>query len=137
MSQPLSDSNSVVTLTDVGFDWPDGSTALAGVTGSLGAGRTGLVGANGAGKSTLLRLIAGELIATTGRIGTTGEVAYLPQRLTLEADVSIAELLGIAGKLAALRAIESGDTAAVHFDAVGEDWEIEEFERRSAALSPA
>lgn len=125
MSKPFSDSNSVVTLTDVGFNWPDGSTALAGITGSFGAGRTGLVGVNGAGKSTLLRLIAGELAATTGRISSAGGVAYLPQQLTLDVDASIAELLGIAAQLAALRAIESGDAAAAHFDAVGDDWDIE------------
>ncbi len=120
-----SDFDSVVTLTDVGFDWPDGSTALAGVSGSFGAGRTGLVGANGAGKSTLLRLIAGELTPTAGSVTTAGEVAYLPQRCPLDADVSIAELLGVADRLAALRAIESGDAAAVHFEVVGDDWDIE------------
>ncbi|MEB3034678.1 ABC-F family ATP-binding cassette domain-containing protein [[Mycobacterium] nativiensis] len=126
MPKPFSDSNSVVTLTDVGFNWPDGSTALSGVTGSFGAGRTGLVGVNGAGKSTLLRLMAGELAASTGHISTAGEVAYLPQQLTLDVRASVAELLGIAERLAALRAIESGDAAAVHFDVVGDDWDIED-----------
>ncbi|MDD7811388.1 ATP-binding cassette domain-containing protein [Mycobacterium sp. CSUR Q5927] len=121
----ISDFDSVVTLTEVGFDWPDGSTALAGVSGSFGAGRTGLVGANGAGKSTLLRLVAGELTPTAGSVTTAGEVAYLPQRCPLDVDVSIAELLGVADRLAALRAIEGGDAAAVHFEVVGDDWDIE------------
>ncbi|MGL4257822.1 MAG: ATP-binding cassette domain-containing protein, partial [Microbacterium sp.] len=50
-----------VVLDRVSFAWPDGTIALDGVTGSFGAGRTGLIGRNGSGKSTLLRLIAGEL----------------------------------------------------------------------------
>ncbi len=117
--------NASITLSDVGLRWPDGSTALTGLSGSFGTGRTGLVGANGAGKSTLLRLIAGILAPTTGRITTTGDVAYLPQTLTLRHETTVAELLGIADTLAALRAIESGDVDERHFDAIGDDWDIE------------
>lgn len=132
MSTTSSSLDAVVTLADVGFTWPDGSTALSGVTGSFGTGATGLVGDNGAGKSTLLRLIAGELIPTAGRITTSGDVAYLPQHRPLDVGASIAELLGVAQRLDALRAIESGDTAEAHFDVVGEDWDIEA--RADAAL---
>lgn len=114
-----------ITLRDVTFEWPDGATALAGLTGTLGTGRTGLVGDNGAGKSTLLRLIAGRLTPTSGRITTTGDVGYLPQTLTLTSDTTVAQLLGIADTLAALRAIESGDVDERHFDTVGDDWDVE------------
>lgn len=114
-----------ITLRNLSFEWPDGTVALAGLNGTLSTGRTGLVGRNGAGKSTLLRLIAGILTPTSGRIDTTGEVGYLPQTLTLGRDATIAELLGIAGKLAALRAIESGETAEEHFETIGDDWDIE------------
>lgn len=58
--------NSSVTLTDLGLQWPDGTTALSGISGNFAVGSTGLVGANGAGKSTLLRLIAGIITPTTG-----------------------------------------------------------------------
>ena len=121
-----------ITLTDVGYTWPDGDVALSSITGAFAAGRTGLVGANGSGKSTLLRLIAGELTPTTGGIVTDGAVSYLPQTLTLAADTTVAELLGIRTKLAALRAIEDGDAADDHFDLVGDDWDIET--RTHAAL---
>ncbi|WP_280255302.1 ABC-F family ATP-binding cassette domain-containing protein [Nocardia wallacei] len=116
---------SAVTLRNLTFEWPDGTVALSGLDGTLTTGRTGLVGRNGAGKSTLLRLIAGLLTPTSGRIETTGAVGYLPQTLTLGRDATIAQLLGIAGKLAALRAIESGETDAEHFETIGDDWDIE------------
>ena len=47
-----------VVLDDITYTWPDGSTALNGVSGAFSTARTGLVGRNGSGKSTLLRLIA-------------------------------------------------------------------------------
>src|SRR6478609_4580813 len=130
----LSHSPSVI-LDRVSFAWPDGSLALSDVSGAVGAGRTGLVGRNGSGKSTLLRLIAGELTPTAGTITSRADVAYLPQRLTLDVDRPVADLLGVSATLEALRAIESGDTDARHFDAVGSDWDVEA--RAHAALAEA
>jgi len=115
----------VITLSHVGLIWPDGAVALDDVSGAIGAGRTGLVGANGAGKSTLLRVIAGELAPTSGAVGTVGDVVALPQTLTLRTDSTVAELLGVAPRLAAVRAIEAGDVDERHFDAVGDDWDVE------------
>lgn len=117
--------HSAITLHELSFAWPDGTPAIERVSGSFSTGRTGLVGDNGAGKSTLLRLIAGELQPSSGRVDVSGEVGYLPQNLTLRADAPVAELLGIHRTLAALRAIESGDVDQAHFDAVGDDWDIE------------
>ena len=81
---PAHTNTASVVLDRVSFAWPDGSLALGEVSGAFGAGRTGLVGRNGSGKSTLLRLIAGELEPSTGHIAATADVAYLPQRLTLD-----------------------------------------------------
>ena len=127
--------SSAVVLDRVTFTWPDGSTALDSVSGAFGAGRTGLVGRNGSGKSTLLRLIAGELTPTSGHITATGEVAYLPQRLTLDTHARVAELLGVAGALDAVRAIAAGDVDPARFDEVGDDWDVEA--RAEAALAEA
>jgi ATPase subunit of ABC transporter with duplicated ATPase domains len=113
-----------ILLTDVGLVWPDGTTALAGITAAFGRGRTGLVGANGSGKSTLLRLINGELRPTSGSVVLSGEVGYLPQSLTLDVDSTAADLLGVRPKLEALHAIEGGDVHERHFDVLGDDWDI-------------
>ncbi|MBN9193193.1 ABC-F family ATP-binding cassette domain-containing protein [Microbacterium sp.] len=132
---PAPTSTPAIVLDRVSFAWPDGSPALAEVSGSFGSGRTGLVGRNGSGKSTLLRLIAGELAPGSGHIATTADVAYLPQQLTLAVDRPVAELLGVAETLAALRAIEAGDADPRHFEAVGSDWDVEA--RATAALAEA
>jgi ATPase subunit of ABC transporter with duplicated ATPase domains len=109
----------------VSLVWDDGAVALDGVSGVFGRGRTGLVGRNGSGKSTLLRLAAGELSPTAGHLARDGDVAYLPQRLTLDTARSVADVLGVADQLAALRAIESGDVDPRHFDVLADRWDVE------------
>lgn len=132
---PASTLTPSVVLDDVTFTWSDGSTALSGVSGAFGAGRTGLVGRNGSGKSTLLRIVAGELAPERGRVVRTEHAAYLPQQLTLDRERPVADLLGIADTLGALRAIEAGDVDPRHFDTVGSDWDVEA--RAHAALAEA
>ncbi|MBN9210373.1 MAG: ABC transporter [Microbacterium sp. 71-36] len=105
--------------------WPDGTVALDDVSGSLGRGRTGLVGRNGAGKSTLLRVAAGQIAPTSGTFSASGEVAMLPQRLAADPRRPVSSILGVETALTALRAIESGDVAPHHFEAVGDDWDVE------------
>lgn len=139
MSQPSS-PHAAVVLDRLSLTWPDGTVALDGVSGAFGAGRTGLVGRNGAGKSTLLRLIAGELAPTSGTLSTSGEVAFLPQQLTLDVDRRVSDLLGVTAALDAVRAITAGDVDPAHFDAVGDDWDIEaraEASLAEAGLAPA
>ncbi|MFE5340846.1 ABC-F family ATP-binding cassette domain-containing protein [Isoptericola sp. NPDC056578] len=119
-----------VVLQDVTFSWPDGATPIAGVSGAFSRGRTGLVGLNGAGKSTLLRLVAGRLRPTSGSITVSGVADYLPQRLTLDTDATVADLLGVRDVVDAVRAITAGevpeDRLAALFDVVGDGWDVEE-----------
>ncbi|MER5293458.1 ABC-F family ATP-binding cassette domain-containing protein [Streptomyces pharetrae] len=115
-----------LTCTSLSFTWPDGTCVFDGLDASFGPGRTGLVGVNGSGKSTLLKLIAGELTPTDGSVRAAGQVGYLPQNVTLDTAARVDEALGIAGRRAALHAIEAGDVSERHFETVGDDWDVEE-----------
>ena len=65
----------------------------------------------------------------------SGTVDHMPQQLTLDVDRPVAALLGVESALHAVRAIASGDVEQRHFDAVGDDWDIEA--RTTAALAEA
>lgn len=131
---PSHTPTSAVALDRVSFAWPDGTPALTKISGSFRTGLTGLIGRNGSGKSTLLRLIAGDLAPSSGAIAAP-PASVLPQRLTLDTDRPVADLLGVAAPLRAVRAIAEGDVDPAHFDAVGDDWDIEA--RAQAALAEA
>lgn len=124
-----------VVLDRITHTWPDGTTALRGVSGAFGTGRTGLVGRNGSGKTTLLRVIAGALRPVSGSVTTSGRVELLPQRLTDDVDRRVADLVGVADVVDAVRAVESGDVDPRHFDTIGDDWDAEA--RATAALAAA
>ncbi|MDX6330870.1 MAG: hypothetical protein QOI83_3253, partial [Streptomycetaceae bacterium] len=115
-----------VTCSALSFHWPDGTTVFDGLSLSIGRSRTGLVGANGTGKSTLLRLLAGQLRPSQGSVTACGSLAYLPQNVTLDTTLRVDQALGIAERRTALRAIEAGDVSEAHFEAIGDDWDVEE-----------
>lgn len=98
-----------VAIDRVTFTWPDGTTALHDV--------------------------AGALAPASGTISTTGTVDLLPQRLTLRTDRRVADVLGVAAPLDAVRAIAAGDASPHLFDAVGDEWDVEA--RAAAALDEA
>ena len=112
-----------VVVDGLTYHLADGTVVLDGVSATFPVGLTGLIGPNGSGKSTLLHLIAGRLAPTAGKVRTEGSVLLVPQRLTTAG--SVADLLGVSGTLAALRAIEAGSVDPADFDAVGDRWDVE------------
>lgn len=70
--------SAVISSNALTYVHPDGSVVLDGLDMLVPAGRSGLVGVNGSGKSTLLKLIAGELLPTSGMVHASGHIGYLP-----------------------------------------------------------
>lgn len=123
-----------LSLSHVTFAWPDGRAVFTDLSFTPPPGFSGVVGRNGIGKSTLLRLCTGELTPTSGAVMRPPDIGYVPQGVTLATEATVAQALGIADAVAALRAIEAGSTDQAHYDAVGDDWAVEE---RAAAMIAA
>lgn len=127
-------SSPSLSFSHLSFAWPGGDHVLTDVSGAVSTGLTAIVGANGAGKSTLLGLLAGEHKPGGGHVLTNASVRYVPQDVALGgfhaaadavAGLTVADALGVAGTIAGLRAIESGSVDPAHYDAVGDDWDVE------------
>jgi len=72
-------SHHIVDFKDVVYRYPDGTTALQGITFRISHGESvGVVGANGAGKSTLLLQTNGYMLPSSGRI-QIGDTELSPQ----------------------------------------------------------
>ncbi|MFF9526305.1 ribosomal protection-like ABC-F family protein [Streptomyces achromogenes] len=119
-------SHAAIVCSGLSFAWPDDTPVFHDLSFTVTGGRTGLVAPNGSGKSTLLKLIAGELKPAAGSLTVDGTLGYLPQSLPLTGDLTVAEVLGVAGVIRALDAVESGDVSEEHFTTIGDDWDIEE-----------
>ena len=130
-------TNDSLVLDAVGFAFDDGTEIFDELTATFGQGITGVIGPNGLGKSVLLRLLSGELEPTLGKISRPPNVAVLPQRLTLQSERTVAELLGVGEVLAAIDELTEGEPdaerAAVLLERIGDQWDAKE--RSLAALS--
>ena len=113
----------------------DGEALFAGFDLVLGAGdRVGVVGPNGAGKTTLLRVLAGELLPSSGTVtrGPGTRVGYVPQQMP-DPDGTVGDFLaGGLGELAAvtvaLRELEgrlaAGEDVLAEYGVVQDRWTV-------------
>lgn len=88
--------------------------------------KAALVGNNGAGKSTLLQIAAGILQPSEGTVAAEVSPYYIPQLTDHEERLTVAEALRIAPRVDALNAILGGDTSEANFNALEDDWTVEE-----------
>lgn len=123
-----------IVINSLAYQHPDREGLFQHISLAVGNGqKASLVGNNGVGKSTVLQLIAGRLPLTAGEIVVAQAPYYVPQHLGQYDELSVAQALGVAGKLQALRAILDGDASPQQFTCLNDDWEIEQ--RVQAALS--
>ena len=88
---------SAIRLDDLTLGY-DGHPAVHHLSGTFAAGSlTAIVGPNGSGKSTLLKGIMGMLTPLGGKIGRSGEIAYLPQSAEIDKGfpATVNELIGL------------------------------------------
>ncbi|MEQ8471399.1 MAG: ABC-F family ATP-binding cassette domain-containing protein [Marinoscillum sp.] len=84
-----------------------------------------LIGNNGAGKSTLLKIVAGELPYADGQLTVDSKPYYVPQIFGQYNHLTIAQALGMDGKLNALKEILDGNATEENFSLLNDDWTIE------------
>lgn len=113
--------------------WPSGETVFRDLDATFPDGRTGLVGRNGAGKSSLLQILVGELPPTSGSVSGPRRIGYLPQELVLAEHRTVADVLGVAGVLAALKQVTAGTGTPEQFELVDDRWDLDD--RTAAALA--
>ena len=88
-----------------------------------------LIGNNGVGKSTLLKILAEQLNAKSGTFRISSTPYFVPQHFGQYDDMTIYEALDVAYKIDALQQILAGNNDldyAEYYEALDDDWEIEE-----------
>ena len=111
-----------VTLSNLSWSAPDGTTVLSDLSFSFGAECTGLVGRNGSGKTTLLRLIAGDLAPGSGQVHVVGTAGLLRQEILPAPSETVAGLFGARAALELLDRAEAG--RAVLAEMADADWTL-------------
>lgn len=114
-----------IIVSDVSYHYFNQRVLFESVSFSIpSGGKASLIGNNGTGKSTLLRLLAAELLPSSGSIRLLSAPYYVPQQVNIK-EQTIAEALGVSAKLNALNAIYGGSADQVHYDILNDDWDIE------------
>lgn len=109
------------------YTLPSGKVLFRDVHFTINKGeRIGFIGDNGTGKSTLLRIAAGSVPVQEGVLTAAVAPYYVPQHFGQYDHLSIADVLNISERWHALQAILQGSTEVAHFEALADDWTLEE-----------
>lgn len=106
--------------------WPVFPDLEAEVTLSLVSDVTALIGRNGIGKTRFVRLLTGDEVWPDAQVTRACRVGYLPQTSIPPGEISIAGHLGVAGKLAALNALNEGVGGEEDLALLDDDWSLRE-----------
>lgn len=123
-----------ILIHEMSFNLPNGKALFSRLNLAFARQKVGLVGNNGIGKSTLIKLIAGELLPSSGSIQINGTVAHLQQNPLFDPELTVAKILGHENKLNALQRIEEGSTDPNDFLTVNDDWLIKEKLKNELAM---
>lgn len=114
-----------IIICDISYHYFNQRTLFESVSFSVSkGGKVSLIGNNGVGKSTVLKLLAGELMLSSGNIRTESKPYYVPQQINIK-EQTIAEALGVSEKLNALNAIYGGASEQAYYDTLNDDWDVE------------
>jgi len=114
-----------IIVSDLGYCFPDRTPLFNHLNFSVAPhNKVALIGNNGTGKSTLLKIIAGHLPAAGGSVLCPSQPYYVPQHIGL-LNKTVAEALGVSGKLNALKSILNGSVLQADYDTLADDWEVE------------
>jgi ATPase subunit of ABC transporter with duplicated ATPase domains len=113
-----------LTLSNISLQHSNGGMLFCHINFNLPEGLTALVGENGVGKSLLADIIRGKVKATTGTVEVIGPLFFLGQNthVAFTRNETVAEYLGAASKLDALKNIDGGSIAPQDYQTVGDDW---------------
>ncbi|MEO1193662.1 MAG: ABC-F family ATP-binding cassette domain-containing protein [Pseudomonadota bacterium] len=111
-----------IALSNLSWSTPDGVPLFAGLNLTFGTECTGLVGRNGAGKSTLLRMIASDLLPSSGQVQRAGSVAMMRQGQIEQEAETIADLFDAS---TALNLLDRADQGIAEAQELAEaDWAL-------------
>ncbi|OUS72104.1 hypothetical protein B5G52_09635 [Pseudoalteromonas sp. A601] len=116
---------------NLSYQHPDGYVQFKHLNFSIHEKLTAIIGANGSGKSILVSILANQQQPSTGHVEFSGKRLVVTQQQLSDRNLqgssnTIAQLLGIDQKLAAIARITLGSIAEADFALVGDDWLCEQ-----------